>query len=520
MSSPTTNILRSRLHECATLSENVYNTDNTNSTNTTSSTIDNGKNRLNYGTTTISGKNHLFFACRGTTNIHEIFQDIDIPLVPMTNNVSGIKVHQGFQTALEKLLPDDRLFSSAYNLLDYPTNKSMESTIIVTGHSLGGAIATLLAYRLVRAGYTVELITFGAPCVGNAQFAKEMQTNTSLTSYRCINKLDPIPHSLDWNTRYQHHCRPLDITASSTIVPMLEVVVNVINAIKSDDLAISKAGKTSLKIMTKNHGIQNYKNNLDNSSTSYNKSHWQESLVAVKSALEEIYDTDLIKSIAKLAATAPGLATTLSESFASIATMIFPVTVVTPVTVAVAITGVAILSGVALLVYKDHLRKCKYNILQQQDMKDITLLGCEVAWKDPNKNAEGSQSMFNLLGLNIKQKRKRCFYLFINKKTKLFTLIWYCSISLKFKNSIQFSDPIVTVTTKGINIHLQDLNKTYRLESDIDNNGNLKKWKNIIDNSRTSSRNIIRDNNNTINNIIKTTERWRRGMTTINDYCE
>ena len=82
------------------------------------------------------------------------------------------------------------------------------------------------------------------------------------------------------------------------------------------------------------------------------------------------------------------------------------------------------------------------------------------------------------------------------------------------------SDPIVTVTTKGINIHLQDLNKTYRLESDIDNNGNLKKWKNIIDNSRTSSRNIIRDNNNTINNIIKTTERWRRGMTTINDYCE
>ena len=80
------------------------------------------------------------------------------------------------------------------------------------------------------------------------------------------------------------------------------------------------------------------------------------------------------------------------------------------------------------------------------------------------------------------------------------------------------SDPIVTVTTKGINIHLQDLIKTYRLESDIDNNGNLKKWKNIIDNSRTSSRNIIRDN--TINNIIKTTERWRRGMTTINDYCE
>lgn len=44
--------------------------------------------------------------------------------------------------------------------------------IMVTGHSLGGALAMLAAYELTLAGYPVELVvTFGTPRVGNSVFA-------------------------------------------------------------------------------------------------------------------------------------------------------------------------------------------------------------------------------------------------------------------------------------------------------------------------------------------------------------
>ncbi|MBR2215214.1 MAG: lipase family protein [Selenomonadaceae bacterium] len=50
-----------------------------------------------------------------------------------------------------------------------------EGKLYLTGHSLGGAVATLLAARLIDMGVAPEqlaVITFGAPAVGNATFAK------------------------------------------------------------------------------------------------------------------------------------------------------------------------------------------------------------------------------------------------------------------------------------------------------------------------------------------------------------
>ncbi len=48
--------------------------------------------------------------------------------------------------------------------------------LYITGHSLGGAVATLLGARLVAAGVDpsqLSIITFGAPTVGNTAFAEE-----------------------------------------------------------------------------------------------------------------------------------------------------------------------------------------------------------------------------------------------------------------------------------------------------------------------------------------------------------
>ena len=46
--------------------------------------------------------------------------------------------------------------------------------LYLTGHSLGGAVASLVAERLVEKGVPkaqVPVITFGAPAVGNKAFA-------------------------------------------------------------------------------------------------------------------------------------------------------------------------------------------------------------------------------------------------------------------------------------------------------------------------------------------------------------
>ena len=68
--------------------------------------------------------------------------------------------------------------------------------LLVTGHSLGGALAHLSAFELASSHPAVacHLITFGCPRVGNARFAGALDMLPSLTTHRVQNMLDPICH--------------------------------------------------------------------------------------------------------------------------------------------------------------------------------------------------------------------------------------------------------------------------------------------------------------------------------------
>ena len=86
---------------------------------------------------------------------------------------------------------------------------SME--VIITGHSLGGAIATLAAaeMELVNASsrYNVSRVyTFGSPRVGNAKFATWYNNNTMSESYRVVHNKDIVPH-LPFIDQGYHHTR-------------------------------------------------------------------------------------------------------------------------------------------------------------------------------------------------------------------------------------------------------------------------------------------------------------------------
>ena len=95
-------------------------------------------------------------------------------------------VHRGFNdytmTAFFTPGQDGKLGADALKALAEGSNEHL----YITGHSLGGAVATLLAARLVSLGVNpdhISVITFGAPSVGNTAFAEEYGYRLDLSRY-------------------------------------------------------------------------------------------------------------------------------------------------------------------------------------------------------------------------------------------------------------------------------------------------------------------------------------------------
>jgi triacylglycerol lipase len=109
----------------------------------------------------------------------------------------GEPVHPGFARALQSIWKplQDRLTQHG-------------KPIWLTGHSLGGAIATLLAYTLPD---RVEaLYTFGSPCVGASEFAESYNSkNLNAKTFRYRHGNDAVANALDLYTPQYRHVGPL-----------------------------------------------------------------------------------------------------------------------------------------------------------------------------------------------------------------------------------------------------------------------------------------------------------------------
>lgn len=106
-------------------------------------------------------------------------------------------VHRGFhdytQVALfQKKFPqyDNK---TAGEILAQELQKKPDAVLYLTGHSLGGATATLAAARLADMGVSasqLRVVTFGAPAVGNEAFARAYENKMNLT--RITIEGDPV----------------------------------------------------------------------------------------------------------------------------------------------------------------------------------------------------------------------------------------------------------------------------------------------------------------------------------------
>ncbi len=113
------------------------------------------------------------------------FADIRTDLnIAMTDFYGYGFVHQGFSDAFAEVFAGD---TSLQEYLQSVMASARVSEVYFTGHSLGGAIATLASvyFRSI----TGPLVTFGAPRVGSERFA----TYFSKETWRFVNEGDIVP---------------------------------------------------------------------------------------------------------------------------------------------------------------------------------------------------------------------------------------------------------------------------------------------------------------------------------------
>jgi hypothetical protein len=142
-------------------------------------------------------KQRLVYICfRGTQSISDIKSDIDIRCKPMIINGTDLRVHCGFYAQLNSI--------KKQILADLSNHISDIDKIVITGHSLGAAIATIAAAEVHQAysNKQIHCHTFGCPRVGDFKFATWYDSNIK-HNWRVFNEEDPVP-LIPLSFRFQH----------------------------------------------------------------------------------------------------------------------------------------------------------------------------------------------------------------------------------------------------------------------------------------------------------------------------
>ncbi|KAF5674191.1 putative triacylglycerol lipase precursor [Fusarium heterosporum] len=145
---------------------------------------------------TDSSRKEIVVAIRGSSNIRNWLTNLDFDQSDCSL-VSGCGVHSGFQNAWAEISAQ----ASAAVAKARKANPSFK--VVATGHSLGGAVATLGAANLRAAGTPVDIYTYGAPRVGNAALSAFI-SNQAGGEFRVTHDKDPVPRLPPLIFGYRH----------------------------------------------------------------------------------------------------------------------------------------------------------------------------------------------------------------------------------------------------------------------------------------------------------------------------
>ena len=132
----------------------------------------------------------IYVVWRGSESKKDFQNDASIDKVPFLNE--GEKVHIGFKSCWESVVGD------TYDAIDIALeNLQGETTdIVVCGHSLGGAVATLYAHSIKKhyPDYNIKSVTIGSPRVGNKTF-KDNYDLSDIDTLRIVHNNDLVTHT-------------------------------------------------------------------------------------------------------------------------------------------------------------------------------------------------------------------------------------------------------------------------------------------------------------------------------------
>ncbi|KAF0547200.1 alpha/beta-hydrolase [Gigaspora margarita] len=168
-----------------------------------------GENATAYAMITRNSKyKEIVVTFRGTINFGNAIKDIEATqcpygfestTIPTHFQLGGSLVHFGFYTAFLTFQHQlrDVITESIKQYPDY--------NLVVTGHSLGGALASFAALDLKQSveGANPCLYTYGEPRIGNSVFASFMD-KTLDTMKRVVNQADVVPQ-VPPKVNYKHH---------------------------------------------------------------------------------------------------------------------------------------------------------------------------------------------------------------------------------------------------------------------------------------------------------------------------
>ncbi|HEY9028099.1 MAG TPA: lipase family protein [Burkholderiaceae bacterium] len=130
------------------------------------------------------GVRQAVIATRGTRAEHSKADILTDLRGSMTSFGDYGPVHQGFRNTFDSVLPG--LMRDERRIMD-------ADVVHCVGHSLGGAVATLIAAHFSARGKAVKLYTFGSPRVGAFGTAGAMETSIGKDNiFRVSHDLDPV----------------------------------------------------------------------------------------------------------------------------------------------------------------------------------------------------------------------------------------------------------------------------------------------------------------------------------------
>jgi Lipase (class 3) len=131
-----------------------------------------------------------YIVFRGSSELKDFLADLDIRRTQFYAG-PGL-IHAGFSKQFRSIEPKLSNIMSACTA----------NTIICTGHSLGGALATIAAAVYGGGQKRVVCHTFGSPRVGNHEFADYFKSRVDENA-RVFNKRDPVA-AIPMSFRFQH----------------------------------------------------------------------------------------------------------------------------------------------------------------------------------------------------------------------------------------------------------------------------------------------------------------------------